>query len=176
VGGKMNCSLDAVYKLITGAIAALLAAIALAYFWVTALPLFAAAALVASVAFYSIPAIKQALLDYANCRGPSDKCRISLAIDTLGQAATVLSAISFAAAAVMQVAALAFLYSWFLSWLGVATMVAVAYLVHAGIFSCAITVLILLGVLSNAWSFKQCMDQQTGDSAPGPVFERDTNR
>jgi len=172
----MNCSLDSVSRLIAEAIAALLAAIALAYFWITALPLFAAAALVASVAFYFIPAIKQALLDYANCRGPSDQCRISLTIDTLGQAAATLSAVAFLVAATMQVAALAFLYSWFLSWLGVSMMVAVVYLVHAGIFSCAITALILLGVLSNAWSFKKCMDQQPGGSGPGPVIERDATR
>ena len=51
----MNCSLNTVAGLITAAIAALLSAIALAYLWITALPLFAAAALVASVAFYSFP-------------------------------------------------------------------------------------------------------------------------
>lgn len=169
----MGCSLDSVYRLISGAIAALLAAIALAYFWMTALPLFAAAALVTSVAFYFIPAIKKALLDYANCRGQSDQCRISLTIDTLGQAAAALSAVAFLVAATMQIAALAFLYSWFLSWLGVSMMVAVAYLVHAGIVSCAITALILLGVLSGAWSFKKCMDeQQPGGPGPGPVIER----
>jgi len=156
----MNCSLNKVAALIASAIAALLAAIALAYLWITALPLFAAAALVASVAFYFIPAIKQALLDYVACRGPSDKCRISLTIDTLGQAAATLSAVSFAIAAAMQVAALVFLFSWFLAWIGVGMMVAVLFLVKAGIFSCAITALILLGVLSNAWAYKKCMDQQ----------------
>jgi hypothetical protein len=60
----------------------------------------------------------------------------------------------------MEVAALAFLYSWFLAWLGVSIQVAVAYMVMSGQFSCAITILILLGVLSNAWSYKNCMDQQ----------------
>lgn len=164
----MNCSLSTVQGLIAAAIAALLAAIALAYFWVTALPLFAAAALVASVAFYFIPAIKKALLDYVACRGRSDKCRISLTIDTLGQAAATLSVISFALAAVMQVAALAFLYSWFLAWLGVSTMAAVLILVKAGIFACAITALLLLGVLSNAWAYKKCMDaQQEGNPDVG---------
>ena len=168
----MNCSLNTVAGLITAAIAALLAAIGLAYFWITALPLFAAAALVASVAFYFIPKIKQALLDYAACRGQSDKCRISLTINTLGQAAATLSAVSFAAAAVLQVAALAFLYSWLLSWLGVGMMVAVLFLVKAGIFSCAITALLLLGVLSNAWAFKKCMDeQQAGGTTGGGVFQ-----
>lgn len=163
----MECSLNKVAGLISAAIAALVAAIALSYFWITALPLFAAAALVASVAFYFIPAIKQAILDYVACRGPSDKCRISLALDNLGQAAAVLSVVSFAAAAIMQIAALAFLYSWLLSWLGVSMMVAVAFLVKAGQFSCAITVLILLGVLSNVWAYKKCMDQQQPSGPAG---------
>ena len=164
----MNCSLSKVQGLIAAAIAALSAAIVLSILWVTALPLFAAAALVASVAFYFIPAIKQALLDYAACRGPSDVCRISLTIDTLGQAAATLSAVSFALAAVMQVSALAFLYSWFLSWIGVGIMAAVAIMVKAGQFSCAITALLLLGVLTNANSFKKCMDEhQPSEPRPG---------
>lgn len=167
----MNCSLNSVAGLISSAIAALVTAIAVSYFWITALPLFAAAALVASVAFYFIPKITQALLDYAACRGPSDKCQILLALDNLGQAAATLSVVAFAVAATMQIAALAFLYSWFLSWLGVSMMVAVAYLVAAGQFSCAIAALILLGVLSNAWAYKKCMDgQQPSGPQPGNVF------
>lgn len=168
----MNCSLNTIAGLITAAIAALIAAIGLAYFWITAFPLFAAAALVASVAFYFIPKLKQALLDYATCRGQSDKCRISLTIDTLGQAAATLSAVSFAIAALMQTGALVFLYTWALAWLGASIMVAVLYLVKAGIFSCAITALLLLGVLSDAWAFKKCMDNQpSGGTVGGGVFE-----
>jgi hypothetical protein len=165
---EMTCSLSKVAGLISAAIAALVAAIVLAYLWVAALPLFAAAALVASVAFYFIPEIKKALLAYVACRGPSERCRINLTIDTLGQAAATLSVVSFAIAAVMQVAALAFLYSWLLSWLGVSTMAAVQLLVSAGQVACAVTAFLLLGVLTNAWSFAKCMDdQQAGDA----VFE-----
>jgi hypothetical protein len=162
----MNCSLDKVAGLISGAIAALLAAIGLAHFWVAAIPLFAAAALVATVAYYFIPAIKSALLDYAACRGPSDKCSISMGVSTLGQAAATLSVVSFSVAAAMEVAALGFLFSWFLAWLGVALQVAVAALVLSGTFSCAIVILILLGVLTNANSFKNCMDSQNPDVPP----------
>jgi hypothetical protein len=174
----MNCSLNKVAGLIAAAIAALIAAIGLSYLWITALPLFGAAALVASVAFYFIPAIKQAILDYVACRGPSDKCRISLALDNLGQAAAILSVVSFAVAATMQIAALAFLYSWFLSWLGVGMMAAVVLLVKAGQYSCAITGLILLGVLSNVWAYKKCMDEQqppgtaNGDRGDGGFVAR----
>lgn len=156
----MNCSLTTVAALIAAAIALLAVAIVISYLWVAAIPLFIAAGLVAGVSFGLIPAIKNALSAYTQCRGTSGKCTISLAINTLGQAAAVLSLISFVAAAVMEVAALAFLYSWFLAWLGVSLQVAVAAMVKAGQFSCAITILILLGVLSNAWAFKKCMDQQ----------------
>ncbi len=166
----MNCSLNTVAGLISAAIALLLAAIVISYFWVAALPLFIAAGFVASVSFGFIPAIKNALLAYAQCRGSSDTCSISLGINNLGQAAATLSLIAFLAAAVMEVAALAFLYSWFLAWLGVSIQVAVAFMVKSGQFSCAITVLILLGVLSNAWSFKNCMDQQGSGSAGGGVI------
>src|SRR5262245_39193818 len=165
----MNCSLNTVAGLISSAIALLLAAIAISYFWVAAIPLFVAAGLVATVSFGLIPAIKNALIDYTQCRGPSDRCSMSLGINTLGQAAATLSVISFAAAAVMEVAALAFLYSWFLAWLGVSIQVAVAVMVKAGQYSCAITILILLGVLASAWAFKNCMDQQVGGT--GGVFE-----
>ena len=160
----MNCSLNSAYALIAAAIGFLIAAIAAAYFWIAAVPLFIAAGLVAAVSFGFLPAIKNALIAYAQCRGPG-KCTMSLAIDTLGQAAAILSAISFLAAAVMEVAALAFLYSWFLAWLGVTIQVAVAFMVKAGMFSCAITILLLLGVLTDANSYKSCMDQQ----ARGPV-------
>ena len=134
-------------------------AIALALLWVAAIPLFAAAALVAAVSFYFIPEIKQALLDYAACRGPSDKCMISVGINTLGQAASILSAIAFLVAGVLEIAALAFISSWILAWLSVSMQTAVAYLVNSGITACVIVTGILLGVLSNAYGFK-CMDKQ----------------
>jgi putative Mn2+ efflux pump MntP len=163
----MNCSLNAVAGWIALAIAMLVAAIVASYLWVTAVSLFIAAALVAAVSFAVIPAIKNALIAYVQCRGNSDKCSISLGINTLGQAASVLSSVSFLLAAVMQVAALAFLYSWILSWLGVTIEAAVAKLVLAGQFSCAFVALILIGVLTNAWSFKSCMDQQGSNAGGG---------
>ena len=166
----MNCSLNSIAGLISAAIALLVAAIAISYFWVAAVPLFIAAGLVASVSFALIPAIKNALLAYAQCRGASETCPLSLTIGSLGQAAAILSLVSFLAAAVMEVAALAFLYSWLLAWLGVSMQAAVALLVKSGQYSCAITILILLGVLANAWSYKNCMDQQGGGSGSDPVI------
>lgn len=152
-----NCSLNTVYAWIAAGIALLLSAITLAYLWVAAVPLFVAAGLVAAVSFGVIPALKSALQAYMQCRGPG-KCTISAAINTLGQLAATLSLISFLAAAVMEVAALAFLYSWFLAWLGVSIQIAVAYMVQAGQYSCAIAILLFLGVLTNAIVYKSCMD------------------
>lgn len=169
----MNCSLNTVVALITSAIALLIAAIAVSYLWVAAIPLFVAAGFVASVAYGFIPAIKNALNAYAACRGASSKCTISISINTLGQAAATLSVISFTVAAAMEITALAFLFTWFLAWIGVAMQAAVAALVLAGQFGCAITALILLGVLSNAFSYKSCMDQQgSGQPTSSPVLER----
>jgi hypothetical protein len=118
--------------------------------------------LVATVSFCFIPAIKNALLGYATCRGPAGKCTVATGVNALGQAAAVLSLISFALAGAMEITALAFIFSWFLSFIGIGIQAAVAILVASGMSSCAIVILILLGVLSNAYSYKSCMDQQTG--------------
>lgn len=168
----MNCSLNTVVALIWLAIGSLLSAMALAYFWIAAIPLFVAAALVAGVSFYFIPHIKNALNAYAACRGPAGKCQsISIAVNALGQAAATLSLISFVLAGGMEVAALGFIFSWFLGWLGLAMQVAVLLLVKAGIASCVIVVIILIGVLTNAYSYKSCMDQQDpGPESPGPIL------
>jgi len=83
-------------------------------------------------------------------------------IDTLGQAAAVLSVVSFVAAGIMEIAALALLYSWLLAWLGVSIQAAVATLVYSGIAACATVIAILLGVISNAYSYKnfKCLQLQ----------------
>ena len=169
----MNCSLSTVAALISLAIASLLGAIAAAYFWPIAIPLFLAAALVATVTFVLIPAIKSAILAYTTCRGGTKTCPISGGIDTLGQVAAAISAVSFAIAGALQVAALAFLFTWFLSWIGVGMEVAVAALVHSGMLACAIGVLLLIGVLSNVYSYKNCMDKLSPGLGPqvGPAIQ-----
>lgn len=167
----MNCSLSGVYAYIALAIAALLGALALAALWTTALPLFGAAALVGLVAYVLIPKIKSELEAYVACRGPG-KCSISIAINTLGQAAATLSVVSFLVAAALQLTALALIASWILSWLGVSMEAAVALLVKSGMFACAITVLILLGVLTNAIAFKNCRDEQSVSVGSGGALSR----
>jgi hypothetical protein len=160
----MNCSLNTVVALIVSSTALLAGAIAAAYFWPTAYPLLAAAAMVAVVSFGLIPAIKNALLAYAACRGPSRECSISTGINTLGQAASIISVVSFAVAGAMQIAALAFLFIWFLAWIGVGMQAAVAALVYSGIAACVAVIIILAGVLTQAFSFKNCMDRTSGGS------------
>jgi len=135
-----------------------------AYYWPTAYPLFGAAAMVGIVSFALIPAIKDALIAYAACRGPSSKCSISYSINTLGQAASIISVVSFTIAGLLQVTALAFMASWILALIGVAMEPAVAALVYSGIAACGATILLFAGVLTDAYSYKSCMDQ----SSPKP--------
>lgn len=164
----MNCSLTNVLALIATAVAMLGLAIGMAllagYVW----PLFLAAALVAVVTLVVIPALKNALQAYADCRGPSQVCSMTSAINSLGQAAAIVSAISFAVAGALQLTALAELASLVASWLGVATEVIVAALVLSGEIACGAAIVILLGVLTNALAYKSCMDKQQPASGPGP--------
>jgi hypothetical protein len=165
--------LSDVEALLWSAIGALLAAIAAAHFWPSAVPLFVAAALVATVSFVLIPKIKAGLLAYAACRGVTTTCTLATGIDTLGQVAAIVSAVAFAAAGALQITALAFLFTWFLAAIGVAIEVAVVALVYSGIAGCVIGVLLLLGVLSNAFAYKRCMDKQDSGLGlpPGPILQ-----
>jgi len=165
----MKCSLNTVVGLIFLAIGLLAAAIVIANYWPSAYPLFIAAGMVAIVSLALIPAIKNALMAYVTCRGASENCSISTTINTLGQLASIISFVAFAVAGAMQIAALAFLFSWFLAWIGVAMEVAVAALVYSGMVMCGVAILLLLGVLTNAYSYKSCMDRQ-GAGSGGPGF------
>jgi hypothetical protein len=168
VGNAMNCSLNNVMWLIAAAIALLLGAIALAVFWIAAGPLYVAAVFVAIVSFFLIPAIKNALLEYAACRGPS-KCTITNGVNNLGKIGLYLSVGTFLLAAILETAALAFLYSWFLAWIGIGIQSAVITLVASGSTACAITVIILIGVISDAIGFRDCVDAETGGSGAPPA-------
>jgi hypothetical protein len=165
----MNCNLNAVNAWVWVAIGFLLAALAFSFFWVAALPLYIAAALVLTVSLVFIPQIKNALLAYAECRGPSDKCTISQGVNTLGQAAAALSAVAFLVAAVLETSALAFIYSWILSWLAWPLQSAVNFFVHSGQLTCVVVIVLLVGVLSNAYGYKSCMDNQGAGSGGGGV-------
>jgi hypothetical protein len=149
----VKCNIGNITALIIGAIATLAAAIAAAHFWLGAIPLFIAAALVAAVAFGFIPAIKNALL------ACPESCKVSSLINTLGQAASILSFVAFLVAGAMQIAALAFIATWFLSWLGVSMEVAVAALTYSGIATCFIVMLLLFGLLTQVLANSKCLQQ-----------------
>jgi hypothetical protein len=86
----------------------------------------------------------------------------------------MLSLVAFVVAGAMEITALGFIFSWLLSWLGVAMQAAVLALVRTGLFSCAVVILILIGILTNAYAYKNCMDKQGGGSgpvSPPPVIE-----
>jgi hypothetical protein len=168
-GVVMNCSLNKVVGLILTAIGLLLGAIALAVFWIAAAPLYVAAGLVATVVFALIPAIKNALLEYAACRGRSDKCSISSAVDSLGVIGLYLSAGTFLAAALLETAALAAYATILLGWLGVSLQGAAAVLVASGTTGCVITIFVLIGAISKATGFRDCMDAQGGGTSGGPA-------
>jgi hypothetical protein len=166
----MNCSLNTVYIYVSLAVALLVAASVATFFWVTAFPLFLAAAAVAAVAYVLIPAIKNALLQYAACRGPTGKCQPpTQAIDTLGQAAASLSVFTFLLAAAIQIAALAFLQSIVLAFLGPPLELAVLKLVWSGRIGCWVAIALLIGVLINALGFASCMDSQQDAGSRGLV-------
>lgn len=158
--GQMNCTLSKVNGLIWSAIAVLLAAIGAAWLWMTALPLFAAAAMAASVTVFFIPEIRQAIEAYVKCRGPSDWCKVTRISDALGQAAALLGTVAFAAAGALQLVALAAVASVLLSWWGVGMMAAVGIMVAAGTFACALAILWLLYAALAAERYKKCMDSR----------------
>lgn len=163
----MKCSLTAVIALILLAMALLGGAMIIANYWPTVYPLFIAAGMVAVVTLVLIPAIKSALQAFAKCMGESSDCPVSNTINTLGQIAGLISFVAFAVAGALQIAALAFLYSWFLSWLFPSAEAAVATLVYSGIITCGICIALFLGLLTQVFSLKNCMTQQGAGAGSG---------
>lgn len=168
----MECKLDTFNIYSTLAVCLMALAVALASNWPTAAPLFGAATAIALLCSIVIPKMRQALFDYVACRGPSIKCTLGTTLNKIAQITALLSGISFALAGVLQVAALALLYSFVLSWLGVAAEVAVAALVSAGIIACGAALTLLIIAQGYVYAFKRCMDDQDsnvgGADSPSP--------
>jgi len=156
----MNCKLNAFEIYFTLAICLMALAMALASNWPTAFPLFGAAATIALLVSVVIPKMKQALLDYVACRGPSVKCSVGVTLYKIMQVTALLSGIAFALAGALQVTALAFISTFVLAWLGVATSAIVAVLVSSGILICGTAAVILFIIQGQAWAFARCMDEQ----------------
>jgi len=169
----MDCSLTKAYSLIAAAIAALGAAAAAAFVFFNVPGLVAAIALVAGVAFGLIPAIRAELEAYEQCRGPSDRCRMSSNIDLLGQAAGFVGILSFTIALASQSAAILALVSFFGAWAAPALIAAGEVAKWSGIASCMAGAGILVGLAAQLASYQSCRDEEdrgrppVGSSAAG---------
>lgn len=135
-----------------------LAIAAAALFGQSMVALFIAATLVLFVSIALIPALKQAISDYATCRGPSRNCSVSTTIATLGQAASMVSATSFFLAGVLQIPALGLLSNYITALVGETLEYVVRALTYSGIAGCVAGVIIMLGVLTEVLVYKSCMD------------------
>jgi hypothetical protein len=164
----VSCSLTKTYVLISVAIAMLVAAVVLAYFFLNWVALLAAIALAATVSFAMIPAIRSSIRDYVTCRGPSQRCSISPAIDVLSQAAVVLSITSWTIAVALEIPAVAALASAFLAWLGVSLAVLAVPWRLPGIGCAAACAAVLVGVLTNVSGYAACRDDEAAGGG-GPI-------
>ena len=163
----MSCSLTKTYVLISIAVAMLAAAVVLALFFLNWVALLAAIALAATVSFAMIPAIRSSIRDYVTCRGPSQRCSISSAIDTLSQAAVLLSIVSWTVAVALEIPAVAALASFFLAWIGVSLAALAVPLRLNGIAGAAACAVVLIGVATNVASYAACRDSEaTGGGGP----------
>jgi hypothetical protein len=164
--GKLNCSLTKTYALIFGAIAMLGVAIVLAYFFLNWPALLVAIGLAATVSFVMIPQIRSSISDYATCRGPSQRCSINSTIDILGQAAALISIVSWVGAVALEIPALAALASILFAWLGVTLAGLAASLRITGIVGAGACIGVLLGVLTSVIDYKACRDSEGSGGGP----------
>lgn len=113
-----------------------------------------------------ISLMRNELAAYNACMGPSARCgSVSSLIDLLGQAAAVLSVLSFTAALALEIPAVAALTNWFTAWLGTSLGAIAAGLKAAGIAVCIATGLILAGLLTNVKTYEDC---RNAERAPAP--------
>ena len=158
----MKCDFTRVVGVISLTIGILIAASIIAgVFHATVVGLFAAAALVSLVSLVMIPLIKTTIMNYATCRGPSAACSVNPAINTLGQVAELISVVTFLVAGLIQIPALAFLSDFITTLIGLALEVIVWILVISGIVACVTAVIVLSGILTQAYAYKSCMDSTT---------------
>jgi hypothetical protein len=171
-GLAMQCNLAKVYVLIASAIAMLAAAIAAASIFFNVPGLIVAIALALAVSGIPgtnlgiIAQIRLGLLEYDQCRGPSERCRIGPNIDLLGQAASLLSVVAWTIALVLQISALGFITSFFLSWLGVSLAAAGEALKWSGIVGAGAAAAVLIGLLTQVRNYEACRDAEGRGEPP----------
>jgi hypothetical protein len=112
-----------------------------------------------------ISLMRNELAAYNACMGPSARCGVNTGIDVLGQAASILSVVSFAAALALEIPAVAASTNWITGWLGT-TLEGLAYgLEVAGAAMCGAAILILAGLLTNVKAYEDC---RNAERAPAP--------
>lgn len=163
--GQGPCSLDTALGIIGVAAATLGVAIGVVAGFFNIPGLIVAIALLGTVAFGLISAIRDALRAYEICRGPSARCSINTVLSVLGLAGLLFAIGCFTAALALQITALAFLTSWILAWLSIAPAAAAEALKAAGIASVALAIVMLVATAAAAVSYRACRDAET----TGPI-------
>ena len=159
------CSLSTFYTMLGIAIGLLVVAVIGAVIPYNVPGLIVAIAAVISVTVL-ISLMRNELAAYNACMGPSARCgSVNSVIDLLGQAAAILSVVSFAAALALEIPAVAALTNWFTAALGT-TLGNIAYgLKMAGVAACVATGLILAGLATNVKTYEDC---RNAERAPAP--------
>jgi len=168
----MECSLSKTYALITAAIGMIAAAIAAASIFFNVPGLAIAIGLVIAVSGIPatdvgmIPQIRASLKEYESCQGPSQRCRLNPLVDLLGKAASLISAGAWIAALALQLAALGFLGSFFLSWLAPFSIAAGELLKWTGIASAAAAGAVLVGLMTQVRAYEACRSHERPEPSP----------
>ena len=158
------CSLSKFYTMLGIAIGLLVVAIIAALIPYNVPGLIVAIAAVISVSVL-ISLMRGELAAYNACMGPSMRCGVNTAIDVLGQAASVLSVVSFAAALALEIPAVAASTNWFTGWLGT-TLESLAYgLKLTGVAGCVAALGVLIGLATNVKAYEDC---RNAERAPAP--------
>lgn len=165
----MKCSTTKTYILISSAVTMLGTAVALAYIFLNWVGLIFAIGLAATVSFVMIPQIRHAIREYSDCRGPSQGCDVSSSINSLGQAAALVSIVSWTIAVALEIPALAALASIFFSWIGATLAAVAAGLRLTGAIGAAACAAVLVGVATNFASYVACRDSEAPGGGGGPI-------
>ena len=168
-----QCSLAAAFAYIAAAIAMLGSASALAALFFNIPALTAAIGLVLWVSWVMIPQIRAELEAYVRCRGPSERCRLDLNVNTLGQAAMLTAVGAWFAALVLQLLALTHFGTIFLIWLGILELATSEVLKWGGVASNIAAAAVLAALTTMVLAYKACRDAEESPvppiSEPAPI-------
>jgi hypothetical protein len=100
------------------------------------------------------------LREYVRCMGPSERCSEAPSIDLLGRVPIVIGVLAWTAALVIQISALAFLASFFASWLAVPVASVGEVLKISGTLVVAAGAVILAGLLVQVRNYQVCREEE----------------